>query len=178
MLRKILPIILVLIAGLVLFGCNGDDNGGNGTSAASAPDVSEGNGDDDYVFIFDGVNVSPGQAFSVDLIEREAVISRVPSSAFEHYVSSYNYDDLVQISVTEINEIETIYFVHILDESIATANGIRFGDSVERVRELYGDDYEEVGVRMTYVIDEIEVSFFIRDDVVIDIELWMYGLLQ
>lgn len=177
MLRKILPIILVLFLLVGLFGCGGDSESPD-TSLTPNPEIGqEEPAVEDYKLLFEGVDVSPGQPFSADTIEREAIISRMPSSAFAHYVSAYNYDDLLQLSVTEIDGVETIYFVHILDAEISTPNGVRLGDSVERVYELYRENYEEVGIRKIYVIGDIEVSFFINDGVVVDIELWIYGLL-
>jgi len=178
MIKKMSAIFLLIILVAVLAGCGTDDS----PADVSQPEQSEAaaNGSDDsFTIIFEGVNITPGNEFNQDAIDGEPEVSLIPSSAFPNDpVHIYNYSELIEIHAVMLDGVETIYFVHILDESIATAEGVSISDDVSRVLEVYGEEYEDGGIRKIYTRGDVELSFIIRDDVVVSIEYWLAGLVE
>ncbi|MCL2212421.1 MAG: hypothetical protein FWB93_01115 [Oscillospiraceae bacterium] len=185
MLKKLFAIILIgTIAVLITTGCSEQNTDNNSETTNNNNDGGNIENNDNtpnnyFELIFRGVNIAPGQSFDPDQVEGEPTIARIPSSAFpDDPVYIYNYDDLLEINVVRLNGVDTIYFVHILCESISTSRGISINDPVSSVFAAYGDDYIDGGIRMSYVMGDVELSFLIINEIVASVEYWIAGLAE
>ena len=91
------------------------------------------------------------------------------SCAFPGLDKVFTYPSL-EIQTYEREGIDHILSINLLDDTIATNEGIRLFDNVSKVKDVYGDDYEEKAGQYIYTKGNTNLSFLIKDDEVIAIE--------
>lgn len=126
---------------------------------------------DEGVFSFeaDGVTITPGEAFDSSALQDADDVYTVLSCAVDGYDNVYNYTTF-EVTAFDSGDGEVTYSIYFLDPNITTPEGLALGDSVDKVTELYGDNYEEDGTALVYTRGETELSIILQDDVVASIE--------
>lgn len=128
------------------------------------------NAEEMFSLKYKGVEIVPGTEFNEDKIEDEAVLSEIPSCAFEGTDKVYTYDN-VELIIAEIDGKDTVYSVYFIDDSAETNEGIKISDTKGDMIEKYGDNYEEVlGNKYVYTKNNVEISFMIENDIITGIE--------
>ena len=161
--KKLLAIISAAV--LLLTACGGNDelvigadNANTNTSSVttttentevSSEEASVAKG---YTFLFNGVEISVDMKMD-DLLAKlgaEDSYFEAPSCAFDGMQKIYTYGSK--------------------DDVISTPEGIRVGDTPEKVVETYGEDYTDNNGSYTYEKDAMKLNFIVEDGAVVSIQ--------
>ena len=162
--KKIIAILLSILMLCALTACGEPAEQTPNTTTAPVADTTEQasapaeetttapeNNDQEpgFFFTFEGVELTPGQAFDAAALPEASSVFQVPSCAIEGTDNVYNYG---AIEVTAFNDGtgEVIYSVYILDANTPTNEGLYIGDALEHVVAAYGEDYTQDGSQITY----------------------------
>ena len=156
--RKITALILVLAFALCLF-CACDDSGADTNVDA----------EQSYHFIYKGVEIVPGaemEPVKNALGEPTSYYESV-SCAFEGMDKIYTYGS-VQITTYTEKEVDYIYTIVLLDDGVATPEGLYIGADTASLINAYGD----VGVNQSvaiYTRGNSSITVGLRNGVVVSI---------
>ena len=92
-----------------------------------------------------------------------------PSCAFQGIDKTYTYGS-IEIDTYPTDEKDFVSAVIFKDDSVATLEGVSIGDSLEKVREVYGSEGSGEGGMVVYEKDAMKLCFIIQDDAVAAIE--------
>lgn len=124
-----------------------------------------------YSFSYNNVSVTPGSSFDElkPLLGEYTSCFEAASCAFDGNDKIYTYGS-VQISVSPLKGDDTVYLITLLDDSVATPEGVRVGDAKTAVLEAYGDKGVDNGASIVYSAGMTELVFLIRDDCVTSVQ--------
>lgn len=156
--RKISILLVIIAMALTLAGCGGE--------SSDASD-SAGGTDDALVFTYDGTEI----ALDADA---EGIISALgepknyteePSCAFEGLDKTYYYGGFYMTTYPSDNG-DRVYSIWFADDSVQTADGIKIGDSQEKVEECYGADSASGESAYTLTSGEGRLTVIVEDGAV------------
>ena len=100
---------------------------------------------------------------------KEKEYSEIESCAFEGLDKEYTYDHYMIATYPEgeKDKVKTVYF---LDEEAQTTEGVKMGDTYEKMVEVYGENYEQLDNQYTYEKGKTQLIFLIEDNVISQIE--------
>ena len=99
---------------------------------------------------------------------------QVPSCAVEGTDNVYNFGGF-EITAFAENGSERIYSVYFIDPNLTTPEGLALGDGVQKVTELYGEDYAQDGAALVYTAGDTQLIVIVENDVVVSIEYRWVG---
>lgn len=91
------------------------------------------------------------------------------SCAFNGLDKMYTYTSF-ELDTYPVEDKDFISMILFKDDSVATVEGISIGDSVDKIIEVYGEDYSEESGMIVYVKDNMKLCFIIEEGSVISIE--------
>ena len=91
------------------------------------------------------------------------------SCAFEGLDKVYTYGSF-EIDTYPMEEKDFISAVIFKDDVITTLEGVGIGDSIEKIKEIYGDETEEKDGMLVYEKDGMKLCFVIKDNAVASVE--------
>ena len=153
-------------------GKGGDgESGENGEEQEQEAPDQEGKKEEEGVFGFSygGVTLVPGEVFDESSLEKHSGVSEVPSCAFEGNDRVYNYKKF-ELTANIEEDGEHIYSIYLIDPNLTTTEGLGFGDSVEDMKSLYGEDFELEGTAYAYIRGNTMLSIVTQNDSVVGIE--------
>lgn len=157
--RIALLLAVVLVMSAVLVACK--DGGENPP-----------NGDDHiYSFSYNGVNIAPGDSFAEiqSRLGNPTSYFEAASCAFDGNDKIYTYGGNVQVSVSPLAGADTVFMVTLLDDAVATPEGICVGSAKEQVTVAYGEGVDN-GTSLVYAAGHTELVFLIRDGCVTSVQ--------
>lgn len=122
-----------------------------------------------FGFLYEGVNLIPGEVFDRSALEGYTEVSEVPSCAFDGNDNVYNYG-VFELTTYIEEEGERVYSIYFMDSNLTTTEGLCLGDTVEDMKSLYGEDYAAEGTAYTYTRGETLLTVIAKDDIVVSIE--------
>ena len=125
-----------------------------------------------FVFVYEGVELMPGQAFDAAVLPAADAVSQVPSCALEGTDNAYNYTAF-ELTAFDDGNGEVIYSIYLLDANLATPEGLALGDDEAKIVELYGEDFVREGTSYVYTREGTVLSLIVQDGTVISIEYRM-----
>ena len=125
-----------------------------------------------YILQDNEKNMTPGQVFIKEAFGEEQSYSEIPSCAFQGTDKVYNYG-AYEITTSDINGQETIYSTYLLDDSIATPEGVKIADDKNAMITAYGENYQENGNEYIYTDGIVNLSFIIENDTIMSIQYVM-----
>jgi len=120
-------------------------------TTAAAEDTTAGSDEQEpgFVFTFEGVELTPGQAFDAAALPEANSVYQVPSCAIEGTDNVYNYGT-IEVTAFDDGNGEVIYSVYIMDANTPTNEGLYIGDTLDHIVAAYGEDYTREGNQITY----------------------------
>lgn len=120
-------------------------------TTAAAEDTTAGSDEQEpgFVFTFEGVELTPGQAFDAAALPEPLSVFEVPSCAIEGTDNVYNYGT-IEVTAFDDGTGEFIYSIYIVDANTPTNEGLYIGDTLDYVIAAYGEDYTQEGSQITY----------------------------
>ena len=124
-----------------------------GVTTGAADDTTAGQDTDNlepgFFFTFEGVELTPGQAFDAAALPEPLSVFEVPSCAIEGTDNVYNYGT-IEVTAFDDGTGEFIYSIYIVDANTPTNEGLYIGDTLDYVIAAYGEDYTQEGSQITY----------------------------
>lgn len=127
-----------------------------------------------FSFAYEGAALIPGELVDHAKLPKYADVAEVPSCAFGGNDNVYNFEAF-ELTAYLDGEEERVYSIYFMDPNLPTTEGLRLGDTVDDMKSLYGEDYEEKENAYTYTRGETSLIMITRNDIVISIE---YRLVQ
>ena len=122
-----------------------------------------------YAFEFQGVKLLPGAAFDASALPEATSVFQAPSCALEGTDNVYNYDTF-EVTAYDEGKGEFIYSIYFIDPNLTTPEGLALGDNLNKVIDLYGDDYTQDGNTYTYVGGNTMLVILMDNDAISSIE--------
>lgn len=150
-------LVLSMVAALCLAGC------GNKKSEESKEDSGKA-----YSFTADGKKISLDQDMSEvkEILGTEKSYSEAASCAFDGLDKTYYYGSFY-VETYPDGDKDKVNMIWFADDTVSTEEGISIGDSVDKVKEAYGEgeavgangiEYKSGNTKITFIIDNDTVS--------------------
>jgi hypothetical protein len=149
--KKLLAIAIALVLpALLLAGCSANEQtqGGAADSGASAAgSFSAG----DIALVIDGKTYRCAEDVSSLLkdLGDQYTYSEAISCAYDGLDKTYSYEN-ADVYTYPDGEIDRVSEITVYGGDVSTPKGLKIGDSVARLEELYGAGYEEAGITLVY----------------------------
>lgn len=179
--RKLIAMLALLVLVLTLTACGADaemnadlviTRAAEETEIAQEENVQTEAVKEEFCFVAEGVELIPGSDFDPTVLPEAASLYTVPSCAIEGTDNVYNYETF-EITAYDDGTGEVIYSIYIIDPNTTTPEGLALGDSLDRVLELYGDDYQLNGAAYDFYGTETMLSIIVQNEAVASIEYRM-----
>ena len=166
-------VMMCLLAACMLVGCGGEDEkviGGNNNSQQES-NKNENSEKAGYVFQSNGVSVviDAEAAPILDGLGKEDSYYESPSCAFGDLDKIYVYPGF-EVDTYSLEGVDYVSAVIFLDDSVATPEGVGIGETVDKVKEVYGEPTSETATMYAYVKDHMKLCFIINDGTVEAVE--------
>ena len=175
-------VLMLMTALLVLAGCGGNDEKvisgevanveTDDAQTVEAEDTSDKNATTDgYVFESNGVSISvdgEAEAYISGLGEPLSYFES-PSCAFGDLDKIYTYSGF-ELDTYSLEGVDYVSAVIFKDDSVSTPEGISIGDSVDKVKEIYGEPESEESTIISYVKGKTKLCFLVQDGSVVSVE--------
>lgn len=124
-----------------------------------------------YVFIHNGVRIDMDAEASaiVDALGEPVSYFEAASCAFEGLDKMYTYGGF-ELDTYPTDNRDYVSAVIFRDDSVATPEGVMIGDSVGKLRQVYGDPASSSGNLVTYEAGNMELRFILEGDAIAAIE--------
>ena len=153
--KRCILLALVLTA-LILAACGGDvkvlgtensDGQQNGAGTSFSPEGAV----DGYLFQTSGLTIAADAAMQpiLEALGEPKQYYEAASCAFNGLDKMYTYDHF-EVDSYPAPDGDRVMAVYLLDDLVATPEGLRVGDSTEKAKQLYGAAQETVGTEWIY----------------------------
>lgn len=190
--KKLIALLLALVMVLALTACGNtadpedvpaitqgqDDENENqsqgGQEQSGQPEQEQQNAASDvtYSYTFEGVELIPNAPFDPSVLPEAESVYEVPSCAIEGTDNLYNYGTF-ELTAFDDGTGEVIYSIFFVDPNITTDEGLALGDDVQKMIDLYGENYVQEGTAYIYTGGNTVLSVLVQNDVVTSIEFRM-----
>lgn len=170
-------LILTLALSCALCACGGSSkkiegevNTSNEQTQETETTTEESTETKGYTYVYNDVVVEmdADAAAIVEQLGEPLSYFEAPSCAFEGIDKIYTYSSF-EVETYPMDGKDFVSMVTFKDDSITTPEGVAIGDSVDKVKEVYGDCAEEGGM-LVYEKDDMKLCFIIKDGVVVSVE--------
>lgn len=175
---KIKRLVIILAATFILAGCgdkekviSGDNNKDSQSQHTDNKTANDNISEKGYVFKAGDVEIeieAEAKAY-LDALGEPKSYFEAASCAFGDLDKTYTYNGF-ELNTFSQNGKDYVSAVVLRDDTVATKEGISIGDSVDKVKEVYGDFTSETDTAIVYAKGNMKLCFFIQDDTVVSIE--------
>lgn len=167
-------LVMAVAANLFLVGC-GEQQGANGDEGGTVNnnDVQTGEtkGEDPYYFESNGVKIyMDGKLSDIEeaLGEPKGYFEQ-PSCAVDGVAKIFTFSGY-ELETYEIEGVDYVAYVVLMDDTVATPEGVDLSMTKADVLRVYGDEYEESENLMVYKRGSMALRFIFEGDNIISIE--------
>ncbi len=125
--------------------------------------------EDAFTFQYKDLTINLGDELDKDKLGEELNYSETQSCAFEGLDKTYTYEHF-EITTNPYKDGDKIGSIYFLDDEVTTIEGLKKGDSLAMMEEIYGKDYALENSVYTYTKGKTELQFLVQDDTIISIE--------
>ncbi len=154
--------LMVLCMGLTACGSN------NETSNNTPGTQDEQTASNGYVFSTDGVDIAIDgniEDITSKLGEPKGGYYEAKSCAFDGMDKFWYYDSFTLQGYQKDN-VDLVYSVTFMDDTVKTKEGVKIGDSKDKMISAYGSSYKEENGKFIYESGNMMLSFAIQDDAI------------
>lgn len=170
--RKVIIAVLAIMLVANLVACNKSNEVSNETTA-NANQQQQGDG---YTFKAKNLEMKVDgdiSAYTKELGEPKEGYYEAKSCAFEGYDKFWYYGAFT-LQAYQKDGKDLVYIITLNDDTVKTKEGVKIGDSKEKMESAYGVAKESAG-KSVYKSGNTVLSFIVKDDVIQGIE---YSLAQ
>ena len=172
--RKSFAAMCIMTACFAMTACG---NSSQNTTAGGVNNESQMENGSKYVFETSGYSVKVNAKISEcleKLGEPKGGTYEVKSCAFDGMDKFYYYGAYTIQGYQKDNE-DLVYSVTFMDDTVKTKEGVRLGDSKDKMTSAYGSSFNQDGEQYIYTSGNTKLIFVIKNDVIENI---MYELNQ
>lgn len=150
--KKITGFLLVLSGlALLLTGCGANEQTQNSGAPASGAAAVGSFSAEDIALVIDGKTYRCAEDVSTLLkdLGEEYTYSEAISCAYDGLDKTYTFEN-ADVYTYPDGEIDRVFEITVYSGDVSTPKGLKIGDSVSRLEELYGTGYEEAGITLIY----------------------------
>lgn len=105
-----------------------------------------------YVFVYNNVKITPNDLVDpiIAALGSEYSYHESPSCAYIGLDKCYVYSGFSIYTYPDDNAVDHVLQIVLTDDTLSTPEGLMLGDTEDRVKELYGDDYTESNGSYSY----------------------------
>ncbi len=121
------------------------------------------------------IDIKPGTMFDNVIANfGEANATRTePSSYVDSDATIYEYD-YFEIETYYDGNVEKVYSIRVTSEEQPTNEGVRIGDTKEKMISVYGNEYQSVeNILYFYTMQNSSISFTLENDIIVQIVYYM-----
>lgn len=144
-----------------------DDKEAEETEALDQENAKE--EEDVFAFVYEGATLVPGELVDHSVLPKYSDVAEVPSCAFGGNDNVYNFKVFELTAYVDGDE-ERVYSIYFIDPNLPTTEGLCLGDTVDDMKSLYGENYEEEGAAYIYKRGETSLFIITKNDIVVSIE--------
>lgn len=124
-----------------------------------------------YTFLYEGTVIGMDVEASPILAALGAADSyfEAASCAFDGLDKIYTYSSF-ELDTYPLGEEDHVSAVLLKDDSIATPEGVRIGDSQEKLLEVYGENFVSENSMMVYYKDDMKLCFIVENEAITSIQ--------
>lgn len=160
--------IMILCVGLT--ACAKSGNGKDNPTAGKENDT-QASGTQGYVFAAGTTEIridSPSADYVAKLGDPKGGYYEAKSCAFEGLDKFWYYDGFT-LQAYQKNGTDTVYSVTLTDDTVKTKEGVKIGDSKDKMTAAYGSSYQEKNAVCSYTSGNMVLEFTIKDDTIASI---------
>lgn len=167
MMKRVHILTLSLSLALLLAGCGGAPADG-GETGGDVPNPQAGS---KLVFTYRDCPLPMNAEFAplLEFLGEPESYFEAASCAFDGLDKTYTYAG-VEIITYPDEDVDYISSIRLLDDSVATPEGIAIGSTLDQVTEAYGEDYEELGMQYAYEDGDAQLIILFEGDKVLSVE--------
>lgn len=126
---------------------------------------------DGYVFVFQETEVKIDADASEIIAQLGEPLSyfEAPSCAFQGLDKIYTYNGF-EMDTYPVEDKDYVSAIIFKDDSVATAEGVGIGDSMEKMEQSYGSDSTKEDGVVVYSRDGMKLCFILKDNEIISVE--------
>lgn len=154
----VLLMIVLIIGGIAIVNRNSDsvETANNSTEEA-------------FIFEVNGQEIKMGENFlTLNLPEANSEYE-AESCAFNGIEKTYSYDSY-EIATYPEDSNEKILTIYLLDDEVATKEGIKIGDTLDDMKQAYGENCEISDISYIYTKGNSTLTFIINGEIISSIE--------
>lgn len=124
-----------------------------------------------YAFIYNGVVIEMDEdaAPIIEQLGEPDAYFEAPSCAFEGIDKIYTYGSF-ELDTYPMGEHDYVSTIILKDDTIMTTEGIGIGESVDKMEEIYGNDWVDKDGMALYEKDGMKLCFILESDNIISVE--------
>lgn len=124
----------------------------------------------EFYFTYNDVAIKLNTDFTNTLVTIGSYNEQYTNELSEQYNNVYSFDEF-EIETIIKDKVEKIFSIYFTSKNIYTNEGIKIGDSVEKMLENYGNNYENSTEELyTYRLNNTAISFIIENNKIINIQ--------
>lgn len=147
---------------------------GESTSSTETADTTQEKetSDKGFSFVHNNVKITPNDLVDplVTALGSEYTYHESPSCAYIGLDKCYVYKGFSIYTYPDENAVDHVLQIVLTDDSLSTPEGLIIGDSAEKVKELYGNDYAESDGSYAYTREKTNLTIIVKNDKVISIQ--------
>ncbi len=148
--KKYIALLLALVLALSLAACGGSEDPQGAmeiTMGAKEDPVQETqtSGQEQaagWTFLYEGVELAIDQPYDASKLPECENVFENPDCALEGKNTVYGFPG-VEITTYDQGQGEFLYSVYLLDDTLSTPEGLKIGDELSKVTQLYGQDFQD-----------------------------------
>lgn len=127
------------------------------------------NTEDVYVFDDNGKKLTLGVEYSSLDLGEPTDYYEVQSCAFDGMDKIYTFDNY-EVHTYPDNGTDKVLSIYFLNDQVSTTEGVKIGDSLSSMLEVYSDGYEQLDTQYTYSKGLTQLRFIVENDAITSIE--------
>ncbi len=157
----ILLIIAILAIAIVTWSNTKKSESTNETSSTKSEEA--------FYFSDNGKELKIGENFLEAGMPEANNVYEAESCAFDGIEKTYTYSNY-EITTCPKDGKEEILTIYLLTSEVETKEGVKIGDSVEKMKEKYGENYKDTGLSYIYEKEGTQITFIAENDQITSIE--------
>ena len=162
----IIIIIVLVVVGVVFLNKQPEQ-----TSSTENAEIQEAStpAEDVYTFKSGETTIPLGAEYSSLNLGEAKDYYEVQSCAFDGMDKIYTFDNY-EVHTYPDNGTDKVLSIYFLNDQVSTTEGVKIGDSLSSMLEVYGDGYEQLDTQYTYSKGLTQLRFIVENDAITSIE--------
>ena len=169
MIKRLAITAITMVMCVGLLACGGSDNKATGNNVNET--TTQNTEDKGYVFESAGTAIEINtkvETYTSKLGEPKGGYYEAKSCAFDGLDKFWYYDGFT-IQAYQKDGADLVYSVILTDDTVKTKEGVKIGDTKDKMTSVYGSSFKANGTICAYESGNMALEFTVKDDAIISI---------